>query len=240
VLSAAWRADERCATTRPVGREEGRRRMTTTAEVSHPLFARLYARQSHKAEAKGIADQRRRTLSGLSGSVVEVGAGNGLNFGHYPAGVSEVIAVEPEPYLRAEAERAANEASVEVSVVAGVAEDLPLANEAVDAGVASMVLCSVADPELALRELYRVIRPGGELRFNEHVISERRGLAVLQRGLDVVWPHVAGGCHLGRDTGALLREAGFEVERVERFTFGLPPLDPPKPHILGIALKPAR
>ena len=121
--------------------------------------------------------------------------------------------------------------------MAGVAEDLPLADDAVDAGVASLVLCSVADPAQALRELYRVIRPGGELRFNEHVISERRGLAVLQRGLDVVWPHVAGGCHLGRDTGRLLQEAGFEVGSIERFTFGLPPLDPPKPHVLGIARK---
>jgi SAM-dependent methyltransferase len=212
--------------------------MSNPVAVKHPLFARLYASQSHKAEAKGIAEQRERLLAGLSGTVVEVGAGNGLNFAHYPATVEKVVAVEPEPYLRAHAEAAATRADVPVEVVDGVAESLPLRDGAFGAGVASLVLCSVADPALALRELFRVIRPGGELRFNEHVVSERRGVAGLQRGLDLVWPHFAGGCHLGRDTGALLAAAGFEVERVERFTFGIPPLDPPKPHILGRARRP--
>jgi SAM-dependent methyltransferase len=204
-------------------------------EVHHPFFARLYARQSVQAERKGIADQRDRMLAGVRGRVIEVGAGNGLNFAHYPSGVSEVVAVEPEPYLRERAELAVRDAAVPVSVIPGVAEGLPVPDEAFDVGVASLVLCSVADPLLALRELHRVIRPGGELRFNEHVISERHGLALLQRGLDVLWPHVAGGCHIGRDTGGLLNEAGFEIETVKRFTFAIPPLDPPKPHILGIA-----
>ena len=204
-------------------------------EIHHPLFARLYARQSVQAEGKGIADQRARMLAGVHGRVIEVGAGNGLNFALYPSAVSEVVAVEPEPYLRERAETAAGDAGVPVSVVAGVAEQLPVPDETFDVGVASLVLCSVSEPRLALRELHRVIRPGGELRFNEHVVSERRGLAVLQRGLDVLWPYVAGGCHMSRDTGALLDEAGFKIETVERFTFSIPPLDPPKPHILGIA-----
>jgi len=230
---------ELSTTTRPVGRErKDTLQMTSSVAVRHPLFARLYASQSHKAEAKGIAAQRDRLLAGLSGTVVEVGAGNGLNFARYPAAVHKVIAVEPEPYLRAHAEEAAARADVTVEVVDGVAERLPLEDAACDAGVASLVLCSVRDSELAVRELFRVIRPGGELRFNEHVVSERRGPALAQRGLDVVWPRFAGGCHLGRDTGAVLAGAGFEVERIERFTFGIPPLDPPKPHILGLARRP--
>jgi SAM-dependent methyltransferase len=204
-------------------------------DIRHPLFARLYARQSIQAERKGIADQRQRMLAGLEGVVVEVGAGNGLNFPHYPATVTEVVAVEPEPYLRERAEKATSEAPRPVTVTAGTAEHLPLPDASFDAGVASFVLCSVKDPLQALRELHRVIRPGGELRFNEHVVADRRGLAILQRGLDVLWPHVAGGCHMSRDTAALMRQAGFEVEQVERFTFSIPPLDPPKPHILGIA-----
>ena len=214
---------------RPVGRP-----------VRHPVFARLYASQSAKAEGRGVADQRRRTLAGLEGRVLEVGAGNGLSFGHYPRTVDEVVAVEPEPYLRERAVRAAAAAPVPVRVVDGLAEALPAADGEFDAVVAIHVLCSVADPVRAAGEMLRVLRPGGELRFNEHVVSERPALARLQRAADAtIWPRVAGGCHLARDTAAVLEGAGFAVERSERYTFGLPPLDPPKPHILGTARRPA-
>lgn len=213
--------------------------MTRPSTVRHPLFARLYARASAAAEGRGLAEQRRELLAGLRGRVVEVGAGNGLNFAHYPAGVSEVVAVEPEPYLRRRAVAAAARAAVDIRVVDGVAEELPLPDASVDAAVASLVLCSVRDPGRAVAELLRVVRPGGELRFNEHVVSERPARARLQRALDrTVWPRLAGGCHLGRDTEAALGRAGFVVEERRRFGFSVGFPDPPKAHILGRARRP--
>ncbi len=140
--------------------------------VHHPLFARFYARCAPHEDGRGGTEHRRELLAGLSGRVVEVGAGIGSNFAHYPAAVTEVVAVEPEPYLRAKAEHAATAATVKVRVVEGLADALPLADGEADAGVASLVLCSVPDQAEALAELRRVIRPGGELRFYEHVIFE--------------------------------------------------------------------
>jgi SAM-dependent methyltransferase len=142
----------------------------TTTDLSRPRFARMYLRTSKNAEARGATEHRRRLLDGLHGTVLELGAGHGLNFPHYPAEVSEVIAIEPEPTLRARATEAAASAPVPVRVLAGVADELPVADESVDAAVTSLVLCSVPDQRRALAELRRVLRPGGELRFYEHVI----------------------------------------------------------------------
>lgn len=207
--------------------------------IRHPLFARCYARVSEGMEREGIAERRRVLLAGLSGRVIEVGAGNGLNFSHYPAGVTEVLAVEPEPYLRGLAIEAARRAAVPVRVVDGTAERLPGAAGAFDAGVASLVLCSVADQAQALAELFRVIRPGGQLRFMEHVRADSPGLARVQRLVDPVWPLFGGGCHTSRDTLAAIRAAGFEVERLERFRFPETRVpSPASPHILGVARRP--
>jgi ubiquinone/menaquinone biosynthesis C-methylase UbiE len=204
--------------------------------VSHPIFARLYASQSVKAERRGLAEHRLRLLSGLAGRVIEVGAGNGLNFPHYPNSVEQVLAVEPEDYLRERALEAAREAPVPIEVRAGLAERLPADDESFDVGIASLVLCSVNDPRKALAELFRVIREGGELRFHEHVRSRQPAVARVQAIADaVVWPRLAGGCHLSRDTESLITETGFAIESLARFRFGIPPLDPPKPHILGRA-----
>jgi ubiquinone/menaquinone biosynthesis C-methylase UbiE len=190
-------------------------------DVRNPLFARIYTRLSAKGEERGAAEHRERLLAGLSGRVVEVGAGNGLNFSHYPSSVSEVVAVEPEPYLRARAEEAAKEVSVAVSVADGVADALPLGDGSVDAGVASLVLCTVPDQARALAELRRVIRPGGELRFYEHVASDRPAARAVERALDAtIWPRVGGGCHLARHTQAAIERAGFEITSCECFAFG--------------------
>jgi len=208
--------------------------------IRHPIFARAYARLSLGMEREGIADRRRVLLGGLTGRVIEVGAGNGLNFGHYPVAVTEVVAVEPEPYLRQLAVDAARQAPVPVRVVDGSADQLPAADGAFDAGVASLVLCSVADQARALAELRRVIRPGGELRFMEHVRADTPGLARVQRLVDPVWPLFGGGCHASRDTLAAIHTAGFQVERVERFRFPETRISSPTaPHILGIARNPA-
>lgn len=192
-------------------------------------------------EAKGNAEHREELLADLTGRVIEVGAGTGLNFGHYPSSVSEVVAVEPEPYLRAKAEEAAAAAPVTVKVVDGVADELPAEDATFDAGVASLVLCSVPVPAAALAELRRVIRPGGELRFYEHVRAENAGLARWQDRLDVVWPRMAGGCHANRHTVAAIESAGFAVENVRRFEFRPSALTVlTAPHALGVARRPAQ
>lgn len=210
--------------------------MAATPEVRHPLFARLYSRMSARAEQKGQADHRRELLAGLSGRVIEVGAGHGLNFKHYPETVTEVVAVEPEAYLRALAERSARDASVSVRVVDGVADRLPVADEEFDAGVASLMLCTVPDQAAALGEFRRVIRPGGELRFYEHVLAAGRGLARFQRAVRPGWKLVAGGCHPDRDTVGAVKDAGFTIEGVRRFDFVPSPVElPAKPRILGVA-----
>lgn len=206
--------------------------------VEHPLFARVYPAWAVEADKRGQAEHRAELLAGARGRVVEVGAGTGRNFGHYPTTVTEVIAVEPEPRLRRLADAEARAASVPVRVLDGVASQLPLEDGSCDVGVASCVLCSVADQDEALRELWRVIRPGGELRFYEHVVSRNRGLARVQRLVDrLFWPRVGGGCHCARDTPAAIERAGFTIEAACRFRFKPSPLIGlwTAPHILGVA-----
>lgn len=214
----------------------GARTLPPMTEVRHPLFARLYARVVSRVMERELGDERRVTLAGLSGRVVEVGAGNGMNFRHYPATVDEVVAVEPEPYLRAAAVEAARDTAVDVSVVDGVADAIPLEDASCDAGVACLVLCSVPDQAAALAELRRVLVPGAELRFLEHVRSDGAAKARIQRGADRsgVWPRIAGGCHCSRDTASALTAAGFEVEELQAFDLG-PGWGLTNPHIRGVA-----
>jgi ubiquinone/menaquinone biosynthesis C-methylase UbiE len=205
-------------------------------EVENPLFARFFHRFCGRDRGTGERDLRRELLAGLSGRVVEVGAGNGINFEHYPLGIDELIAVEPEPYLRGQAERAAAEARVSVRVVPGVASSLELSDASVDAVVVCGVLCSVPDQRAALLEFHRVLRPGGELRFYEHVRSRRERFAAWQRRVDAIWSRLMGGCHTDRDTLTSILDAGFRLERCRSFWF--PPgarLYPVAPRILGIA-----
>jgi SAM-dependent methyltransferase len=208
----------------------------TENTVRHPLFARCYERLSVQADQRGGADHRAELLRGLSGRVVEVGAGNGRNFAHYPAGVTEVLAIEPEPRLRASAVRAAENITVAVRVIDGVADGLGVEDESCDAGVVSLVLCTVPDQARALAELRRVIRPGGDLRFYEHVVSRRPVTAGVERALDAtLYPHLAGGCHLARDTVAAIERAGFEIRSCRRFGFSPSALAPAVAHVIGTA-----
>ena len=212
-----------------------------TADIERPRFARMYLKASGNAERRGATEHRRRLLAGLAGTVVELGAGHGLNFPHYPATVSEVIALEPEPTLRARAAEAAADAPVPVRVLAGVADQLPLEDEGADAAVASLVLCSVPDQDRALAELHRVLRAGGELRFYEHVIPTCQPRRLLLQAADHsgLWPAIAGGCHPARDTGAAIERAGFAVESSERLMFAAARCEPAIPYILGTARRPS-
>ncbi|WP_330177016.1 class I SAM-dependent methyltransferase [Streptomyces sp. NBC_01498] len=189
-----------------------RQRKAPEDSVRHPLFARVYARMSVAADRGGVAAHRAELLAGLSGRVVEIGAGNGLNFARYPAAVTDVVAVEPERSLRRLAVGAAARAPVPVDVRPGTAEALPVEDQGFDAAVVSLVLCTVRDVPKALAEIRRVLRPGGELRFFEHGPAPEPGMARVQRVLDrTVWPALFGGCHTSRDTLAALGGAGFEL-----------------------------
>ncbi|MEU2184806.1 class I SAM-dependent methyltransferase [Streptomyces thermolilacinus] len=210
--------------------------------VHHPLFARFYARVSVLADAKGgVGELRRELLDGLSGRVVEVGAGNGLNFAYYPAAVSEVVAIEPERVLRRLAVEEGLRAGVPVDVVPGTAEALPVESEAFDGAVASLVLCSVRDVRRSLAELRRVLKPGGELRFLEHGRARGQVAAAVQRGVDAtVWPRLFGGCHTARDPLAEIEAAGFEIVTYRRLRLperGVPL--PSSPAVVGVARRPA-
>lgn len=207
-------------------------------QVSHPIFARVYAALSRVDPDDAEADHRREMLAGTSGRVIEVGAGNGLNFAHYPTSVSKVVAVEPESFLRGKAEEAARQATVEVEVRNGVADRLPAEDASFDVGVCSLVLCSVPDPAVALAELHRVIRPGGELRFYEHVRANSLGFARWQRRIQPVWTFCAGGCHPDRDTAAAIEAAEFTIDRCRRFAYSASPIEHMvRPRIVGTATR---
>ncbi|MGW6395551.1 class I SAM-dependent methyltransferase [Streptomyces sp. NPDC055103] len=211
---------------------------SSAPRVHHPLFARFYARVSVSAETRGgLGALREELLSGLTGRVIEIGAGSGLNFAHCPPGVSEVVAVEPEPRLRRLAEEAARRAPVPVTVRPGTAEALPAEDGVFDAAVTSLVLCTVRSVPEALAEVRRVLRPGGELRFFEHVAAGTPGLARVQRGLDrTVWPLLFGGCHTARDPLAAIAAADFVLGPYR--SFDLPesgPRLPTSPCVLGTA-----
>ncbi|WP_304451452.1 class I SAM-dependent methyltransferase [Nocardiopsis sp. YSL2] len=188
--------------------------------MRHPLFARFYTRVGRAMDEGGLDRHRAALLGGLRGDVAEVGCGHGLNFPHYPGAVASVTAIEPEPYLRRAAEERAGRTGVPVTVVDGLADSLPLADASVDAVVATLVLCSVPDQTRALREIRRVLRPGGRLYFLEHVRAPTPGVRRAQRLLDAtVGPRLLGGCHSGRDTLAAIASAGFTLGPVERFLF---------------------
>jgi SAM-dependent methyltransferase len=202
-------------------------------------FARYLDRREQRRPDREARELRRRALAGLSGNVIEVGSGDGRSFEHYPPGVEHLLAVEPDPTAREAASERARGAAIPIDVVGGTAEELPAEDGAFDAAVLMGVLCSVGDPAAALRELRRVLRPGGELRFWEHVRSGNAAFRVLQRATDAVfWTRALGGCETTRDTTAAIAAAGFELVTVERGFHSSSLLTiTSAPYILGIARK---
>src|SRR5690348_11745021 len=165
--------------------------MTSPADtVNHPFFARIWTTiAAHETEQ--MRESRRENLAGLSGRVLEVGAGTGTNFALYPDTVTEVVAVEPERRLAVQARQAAAMAPVRVTVSTDAVEQFN-DDAAFDAAVCSLVLCSVEKPEQVVRQLFSLLRPGGELRYLEHVASSGPR-AQLQKLADAtLWPRMAG------------------------------------------------
>jgi ubiquinone/menaquinone biosynthesis C-methylase UbiE len=207
-----------------------------SGEVNHPFFARFLTFVASRAEGGEEDELRRELLAGLSGRVIEIGSGTGPNFRLYPETVTEIVAVEPEDYLRRKAEEAAVRTGRSIRVVDALADRLPFEDASFDAAVAAQVLCSVPYQATALAEARRILKPGGELRFYEHVLARQPRYARFQRLAGRVTPHLAGGCHPDRDTGRAIEEAGFAIERCRRFNFRSSLLDyPVAPRILGAA-----
>jgi ubiquinone/menaquinone biosynthesis C-methylase UbiE len=184
----------------------------------------------------GFDKWRARTTEGLSGRVVEIGFGSGLNLPHYPPGVETVLAVEPARVARHLAERRIREAATPVEHVGLDGQALPLDDASCDAALCTFTLCTVPDPVQALSELKRVLKPGGTVHFLEHGLSPDPGVAKWQHRFEPIQRRVADGCHLTRDPSALVARAGFVMQRNEQSY-----VQGPKPWCwltLGVAAKP--
>lgn len=173
-------------------------------------------------ELVGMRRRRRALVSAARGSVVEIGAGTGLNVAHYPDGVDDLLLAEPEPAMRRRLARRLQRHARQARIIDAPAERLPLADESVDTVVSTLVLCTVEDPEAALREIARVLRPGGQLLFLEHVRADSRVLAAWQDYLFRPWRGFAGGCCCNRPTGELMRACGFAVTAESAVWRGMP------------------
>lgn len=178
------------------------------------IFAMMYDRQMVRAENAGLRALRQRLLAGASGDVIEIGGGTGLNLPCYGPDVTSLTITEPEPPMLRRLERRAREHHPPARVLRAPAEDLPFDDHTFDVAVSSLVLCGVDDPPRALRELRRVLRPGGRLLFFEHVRSGDPGTARLQDRIN--WLNrLLVCCDCNRPTLDSIRAAGFTVAQVE-------------------------
>lgn len=197
----------------------------------HPLVAAVYDPATWIAERAIFPPHREYLARGLDGRVLDLGAGTGAMIPYFARAADEghdltVYAVEPDPHMRTRARERARQYDLDVEIHAAVAESLPYEDASFDAVVGSMVFCTIPDVDAAISEVTRVLEPGGEFRFLEHVAADGWRLR-LQRVLAPLWRRVAGGCHLTRRTpSALLRESSLEVIELERLQIGVTPVRP--------------
>ena len=173
-------------------------------------------------EIAGMKSRRRALLSNARGRVVEIGAGTGLNVALYPDGLAGLVLTEPVAAMRRRLARRLQRHERVARIVGAPADCLPLADASVDTVVSTLVLCTVDDPEGALREIARVLRPDGQLLFIEHVRASSRFLAACQDKLDGPWRRFAGGCRCNRATVELMRACGFDVAADDMVWRGMP------------------
>lgn len=200
-------------------------------------FAALYDRGLKATEEAGLGEMRREILAGAGGRVLELGAGTGVNLELYPAAVEELVLVEPDPHMAKRLRARLADSSRAATVIEAPAERLSLDDASFDTVVATLVLCTIPDPAAALAEAARVLKPGGQLLFVEHVRAENPGLARWQDRLEKPWRFLGDGCHCNRDTLAAIAAARFELGTVEH---GRMPKAPPivSPLVCGSATRP--
>ena len=192
-----------------------------------PTFARHYDQFTARMEKAWLREARAELLAGLTGTVVELGAGTGHNLVHYPDTVERLVLTEPTAAMRDQLRTHVNERSFpfEVEIVDATADRLPLNDDRADAVVSTLVLCSVPALGPAVAEIRRVLRPGGELRLLEHIAAERTWARRIQTTLDPVWTWIEGSCHLDHETPTALAAGGFDISGVhENVQAGMPPL----------------
>ena len=185
----------------------------------HPIFAAVYDRLTRSAERKFLGTHRAWLCARATRRVLDLGAGTGANF-RYVRADAEIIAVEPDPYMLERARRRAEALERAVTFLPDAAESLSLETASVDAVLATLVLCTVDDPARALREIRRVLRPGGRLLFLEHVRLDHPVWGRVQDVVTPLWRSLCAGCHPNRDTVAAIRRAGFAICDLERYAFG--------------------
>jgi ubiquinone/menaquinone biosynthesis C-methylase UbiE len=208
--------------------------------ADHRIFAAIYDRLLAASEDAGLREMRADLLRGADGRTLELGAGTGHNLPHYPASVTELVLTEPDRFMAARLRKhvaAEPPAAAVVEVVEAPAEELPFEDDSFDTIVSTLVFCTVEDPLRASAETKRVLRPGGELLYLEHVRShDSERLARWQDRLERPWGWFAAGCHPNRSTEETLAHAGFELERLERDSFPESRLTPwVRPMIRGSA-----
>jgi ubiquinone/menaquinone biosynthesis C-methylase UbiE len=164
---------------------------------------------------RNLTAYRSRIVPAAEGRVLEIGIGSGLNLPFYSRNVAHVVGLEPSPRLLAVARRVENTGCGSVEFIEGSAEAIPLNDASVDTVVTTWTLCSIPDVPRALRDMRRVLRPGGHLLFVEHGRAPDPNVMWWQDRLTPVWKHLSGGCHLNRAIGALIEDAGFEFDRFE-------------------------
>jgi ubiquinone/menaquinone biosynthesis C-methylase UbiE len=198
------------------------------------IFAAMYDRMTRSTEQAGLGAHREALIGTASGDVLEIGGGTGANLPFYGDGVQTLTITEPEKPMIRRLERRIGELAPQAKFLRAPAEDLPFPDESFDVAVSTLVLCTVDDQPRALRELRRVLRPGGRLLFIEHVRSEDPKLARLQDRVQPLNVRVAHGCHCNRSTLENIRAAGFDVTQVDHDTLKhTPPFI--RPLVVGVA-----
>ncbi len=199
------------------------------------MFAAIYDPTLWVGELAGMRRRRRELLGAATGRTLEIGAGTGLNLAAYPAQLPELIVAEPDPSMRRRLERRAAHAGGHVRVIDAPAEQLPFPDASLDTVVSTLVLCTVEDPDEAVSEIVRVLRPGGRLIFVEHVRSDSRVPAWCQDRLARPWRAFAEGCHCNRPTASLVAASGLAVDAVDGKWRAMLPIV--RPLIVGCATK---